>query len=731
MFLSAWRANMDFQIIMDPVACAHYIAKYTTKAEKSSKSHNSFMKDILRNAKPDDRALDLFRRMMLRGESERDMGAPEIKFMNLGLPLVSTNVTFKSISLNGKRILKFADEYEAGKFRKKTAGSSSASWKSLRDFYAERDAIEFTNRKLRVAFFKFAKIAFTTKTNLFTSEMTATLATIVENMNFNDFCYLFTTTKNVLSARAACKADHKLVIRFYPEKKPYGRGAKYREYCKYQLIRHKPWLVTPLDLCKDFMPEHIDETKRKSIELTAYTQAYQAWLESDHCKSFLDKHKQERELEQALIAHRIWTANDDAPFDAIQAQVADSSLHIPDWMQMANFSAINEEDTDINCVQRELPWDMWEQPNINELHRLNATSYIQDYVRSKRLKTPIEKIDMTRLNSEQLLAYNIVIEHFESTTKKALRMILHGIAGTGKSFVLKALKYKLQDAIFLTAPTGKAAAVINGTTTYTTLALPIEYKFELGSTSAAILQERFAKYRDCPEKCYIVIDEISLMGSGIFHWVDRRARQAFVRPDELFGGASLILVGDFGQLPPVKDKSLFNSNTAHEDQGYGHEKYIDQFDTVVMLRKNMRVCKEERKYMDILLRVRDGTTTLDDHAFFEQRFISNVPKTPEFEKAIHLFYGNKPANKRNMQMLYELQKPIMKINATHQPASAKAASQSVAQNVPPQLILAVGSDIMLTKNIWPEAGLINGTFGKIWEVIYAKGAKPPELPIYY
>ena len=222
---------------------------------------------------------------------------------------------------------------------------------------------------------------------------------------------------------------------------------------------------------------------------------------------------------------------------------------------------------------------------------------------------------------------------------------------------------------------------------------------------------------------------MSLIGSGLFHWIDRRARQAFACADEIFGGASIILVGDFAQLPPVKDKALFDSNTIHPDQTFGHAHFMEQFDSVIMLRENLRVNPAEHEYMDILLRVRDGNTTLADHEFFSKRFISNVPKTPEFEKAVHLFYARKPASRRNIDMLYALKQPIMKISSFNTPASAKAESEQLAKSTPPELILAVGADIILTKNIWPEAGLINGTFGKIWDVIYAQDSGPPELPI--
>ena len=45
----------------------------------------------------------------------------------------------------------------------------------------------------------------------------------------------------------------------------------------------------------------------------------------------------------------------------------------------------------------------------------------------------------------------------------------------------------------------------------------------------------------------------------LFGWIDKRCRQATGKTDEVFGGISIILVGDPGQLPPVADKPLYHS----------------------------------------------------------------------------------------------------------------------------------------------------------------------------
>ena len=63
----------------------------------------------------------------------------------------------------------------------------------------------------------------------------------------------------------------------------------------------------------------------------------------------------------------------------------------------------------------------------------------------------------------------------------------------------------------------------------------------------------------------IFIDEISMVGSGMFNFLNLRLKQ-IMGTDKPFGRISLVTVGDLFQLKPVFDKWIFeNSQSAYNE----------------------------------------------------------------------------------------------------------------------------------------------------------------------
>jgi hypothetical protein len=102
-----------------------------------------------------------------------------------------------------------------------------------------------------------------------------------------------------------------------------------------------------------------------------------------------------------------------------------------------------------------------------------------------------------------------------------------------------------------------------------------------------------------------------MLGQVTFGWIDKRCKQATGSNDKVFGGKSLILTGDPGQLPPVADKPLYH---ARPSNAVGYQAY-HMFDKVVKLSVNQRVqsmTSVQVQFRDLLLRLRKGVSTVDD-----------------------------------------------------------------------------------------------------------------------
>ena len=138
--------------------------------------------------------------------------------------------------------------------------------------------------------------------------------------------------------------------------------------------------------------------------------------------------------------------------------------------------------------------------------------------------TKYEVVDINSFREMQGLAYNIVKSHFYdvSSEKEPLCLIIIGVAGTGKSYLINAIRNLLQDKCSVTATTGKASYNIRGITVHSLLKLPIGSRGEKDLTGQSLcrFQESLNRVH------YILIDEYSMFGQVNFGWIDQRCKQA-------------------------------------------------------------------------------------------------------------------------------------------------------------------------------------------------------------
>ena len=112
-------------------------------------------------------------------------------------------------------------------------------------------------------------------------------------------------------------------------------------------------------------------------------------------------------------------------------------------------------------------------------------------------------------------------------------------------YLINALKQVIGEKNIVTATTGIAAFNIHGQTLHSAPQLPIHDNKELQDESLQHVQ------LNLEGKEYLIVDEMSMIGHKMLLWLDNRLHAGTGFQGTPFGGMSIILFGDFGQLPPV------------------------------------------------------------------------------------------------------------------------------------------------------------------------------------
>lgn len=237
------------------------------------------------------------------------------------------------------------------------------------------------------------------------------------------------------------------------------------------------------------------------------------------------------------------------------------------------------------------------------------------------------------MNKEQERAFCIIANHACLKEPEQLKMYLGGMAGTGKSQVIKALTYFFAERdeeyrMICLAPTGAAAALINGSTYHSILGIN---PFNQNSGSVLNLAEihELLKHVD-----YVFIDEVSMIDCWSLYNISRRMCQAMKIDDVPFGGINVIFAGDFAQLPPPGTGYALYSNeiegcgVVHTTQSFRRQESSlgkalwHQFTTVVILRQNMRQKNqsvEDQQFRTCLENMRYAACTPSDIALLKRR----------------------------------------------------------------------------------------------------------------
>ncbi|KAF7979063.1 hypothetical protein HWV62_43549 [Athelia sp. TMB] len=246
------------------------------------------------------------------------------------------------------------------------------------------------------------------------------------------------------------------------------------------------------------------------------------------------------------------------------------------------------------------------------------------------------------LNKEQERAFRIVANHASDRTADRLQMYLGGMGGTGKSTVIKALVrffHSRNEAhrFIIVAPTGAAAALLNGSTYHSVFGINDRNDDNKGSQFKQVAQIRSSL--DGVE--YVFLDEVSMLGCRSMYGISAAAAKALGVPEEAFGGLNMIFAGDFAQLAPVKAQALYsgsvgtrvNSTMTLKEQEEAIGKALwHQTTVVVILRENMRQrtqSPDDNRLRTALENMRYKSCTEADIEYLRSRIAGRGPKKPK------------------------------------------------------------------------------------------------------
>lgn len=215
-------------------------------------------------------------------------------------------------------------------------------------------------------------------------------------------------------------------------------------------------------------------------------------------------------------------------------------------------------------------------------------------------------------NVEKLNVINYVKKAYEEK-QLPFHLFITGGAGVGKTYTTKILIAYLQlfctaqlntNSVVVCAPTGTAASHINGQTIHSLFKIPVAQHLTYSSLSGFTLK----KLRDYFQNVHtVIIDEISMVSSDIFSFINRRLVE--IKSSDLpFGGLNVIVIGDFFQLRPVQGSFLFTNNILW-----------DLFHPL-FLNENMRQ-HEDGDFYSLLNRVRYGIITQSDEQLLKTRLL--------------------------------------------------------------------------------------------------------------
>ncbi|XP_062588390.1 uncharacterized protein LOC134250047 [Saccostrea cucullata] len=687
--LKSWDANMDIQFVLDPFSCIVYIISYISKSERE-------MGMLLKQTKleAEEGNHDARQTMKKIGSAylhHREVSAQEAVYRvcNLKMKECSRKVLFVPVGDNPVRLSK-----PLSVLKKKASKDEEISVEEE----DEEDEVWMTN--------------------IIERYMNRPDKAIFHEMCLAEFCSEF----RVLAKSQVPKKENENVFELQN-----GKGfVQRRTRTQPAVVRYPRFNVEKMSekyhqsLLQLFLPYWTEaQLKPPGFEL------YEDFYETGYVK-ILGRKKKESVKSIVDFNHSLYAKNEDV---IDNAQEAYEMIGEPEdaWSRICPETEVLRREGIAQRKETTVP----QEENINiipdiesETHNADVMYHVHQNAASREEMQSV----LQTLNETQSEIFYLVrdwcLGKIAGEKPEPLHLFITGGAGTGKSHLIKAIHYEASRllsrimtepdsvSVLLAAFTGTAAFNIGGNTLHhlfsLTKYLPLPYE-PLGEQSLSELRVRIGDLQ------ILIIDEISMVYKRLLYYIHERLVQ-IKKCKEPFGGVCVIAVGDFYQLPPVKQRK--DERLYKENMSYPMDFWLELF-KVIELKGIMRQ-KEDLSFAEVLnslrVRERDQPLTHQQSAMLED-CIREGP-----EDVLHVFSTNEEVNAFNLSMLKKSCEDLLEIEAQDYKKDKtsgklipknKPVTKSKSDGLPSSLLLSVHARVMLTRNCNVEDGLVNGLMGHI------------------
>ena len=637
--LKAWQANMDIQFVLDPYACAVYILSYITKGQRGM---SKLLRKACEEAKEGNKNIvSKVRHIGNKFLNAVEISAQEAVYLVLQMPLRRSSREFQFINTSDVDertfLLKSMD-----KIKELPDNSPDIESDNVIKRYQRRPKqLEEVCLADFVAWYNCKSESNEQRKPKPNSPLTNDyLPENNENDNLDD------DLSNMEHASENDEYEMKGGITLVKRQKPriirsvrFNKNKDPENYCREQIMLYTAWRNETTDLLKEF-------------------QTYQDRLED--VKDLIELNREQYENHTEILDRAV----QDIESEEFGNVVA------------ANAEYRDEKDKEIGpklselfgCFDPGKDKQHAEYDLINDIGVYPRTNDDEELV-VKRLKDADFRKLVQSLNIEQREFFYHVLNSVK-TDKLPLRLYLSGGAGVGKSTVTNALYEALirflnaqpendpdDVSVVKVAPTGKAAFNIRGNTLHSAFKIPANRGFNY----CTLDRDRLNTIRSQLQRMQVVfIDEISMVGSGMFNFLDLRLQQ-IMGTKEPFGGLSIITVGDLFQLKPVFDHWIFeNSNDGYTALATNlWQQYFQMFELSEVMRQ-----RDDKDFAEILNRIREGKHTEADIGVLKERILKLSPQHPDYPiNSTHLFSTNMAVDQHNHDIFHKSTNEKVEIKA--------------------------------------------------------------------